>query len=222
MPQPSCEEIKKLYESVISAKQAFDSEFVNAKASGFAVKEMNKRAVHEQDIVKALFNEWREKFRPFQLVQWDTKKIHRFEADALAVILDEINADMFEQKHVLGMRRPLKSPSFLKNKVVINNDSIETLDLSITGLSRIPPSIAKLANLEELILRSNPIIELIDLNPLKNLKRLSLSSTQIDDISPLDGLDSLEFLYLHGCPIDKDANAERIKYWQKLGDNFHI
>ena len=75
---------------------------------------------------------------------------------------------------------------------------IRELNLKDSDLEDIS-DMAKLENLEVLLLDDNPIKDIEPISELTNLKELSLSNTKINNITPLANLTNLEFLNISNC-----------------------
>lgn len=232
MRQPTCEEIKSLHDDIMQSKSDFETLHVLAEEFGYRKdKDYFRNAVAGQRTLESLMAKYKTEIFPWTLTDFEGKKLHRFEAEALDEIIDAINEDIakrqplksFDPDTGMTIRRPFRTRKFLESRIDVTNGSVDFIDLTAADLQCIPQSVNRLPLLEGLALSSNSITQLIDLKPLKKLKKLSVAATLIKDIASLDGMEQLEELNVTHCPIDRTANAERIEYWQKkLGNKFQI
>ena len=80
-----------------------------------------------------------------------------------------------------------------------------TLDLSIEGLTTLPPEIATLTALEVLDLARTQVSDITPITHLTALEDLSLADTQVNDIAPIANLIALKGLNLTDTPVSDIA-----------------
>jgi len=248
MPKPTCEEVKEIYEKLLENRYSFTAEFDFWNLSKILADK--KQAVKFMNEGKRLFSLFAKNFQPLMWTEWHGRRMRFFEADACRKIIDEINIDVDEQLRngVLSVNAPeeylpVKADFFSNAFISCGVEGLFELRLRHAPITRIPPSVAKLVDLQTLALDGTKVSSLAGLEKLKNLKVLRLARTclkttegiekipsliEIDlrgslvsNVSGLADLPNLKYLDLEVSAVDWNSFPEEAKrLLLKLGNNF--
>ncbi|MEM1131022.1 MAG: hypothetical protein AAGH83_10935 [Pseudomonadota bacterium] len=134
-------------------------------------------------------------FRESQILSADDPTVDPTDEDA-ARIAYELAEDLIAQAKAdrATFLKLADGPDFLDNVLTSRGD------YRFSALERLPPQIAELTDLQDLVLSGTQICDMAPLSELIGLRALYLDNTNVDDLSALQHLRDLKILLLDGTP----------------------
>jgi Leucine-rich repeat (LRR) protein len=154
----------------------------------------------------------------FELVEFNGEKIHRFELEALNAIVKEVNADFAEQRRQDPKSKfeDIDIDKLIKRGLKVSENKLVQISFSDLPITKIPPSIGELENLQRLYLSGTNVQDIQALANLTNLQELYLGVTKVQDIQALANLTNLQKLDLIRNEVQDIQALANLTNLQKL------